>query len=238
LFRRIITPRWPQALKYVVVGTGRCGTVYMARLLTSLGIMCGHESVFSWDSRQSMAAGTSYASSHDFEGNSTENWFDPRTRQAESSWMAVPYLRHPFLVNANVIHLIREPMKVISSLVCNNKLFLDFTIQDNITNYRNYLVQHLPQITEIPGDVNRAAYFYLRWNEWISYSRPLAVVQRIEDQPGAMIEYLGVQRPTHLYDDKTANRWLVRDKDLEFEAITDKSLRTEIIEFTKKHGYQ
>jgi hypothetical protein len=33
-------------LDYLVAGTGRCGTVYMARLLTSLGINCLHEGVF------------------------------------------------------------------------------------------------------------------------------------------------------------------------------------------------
>ena len=35
-----------QKLDFLVTGTGRCGTVYMAELLTSLGIPCGHESLF------------------------------------------------------------------------------------------------------------------------------------------------------------------------------------------------
>src|SRR6516165_7960197 len=33
-------------LQYLVVGTGRSGTVYLARLLTSIKIPCGHERVF------------------------------------------------------------------------------------------------------------------------------------------------------------------------------------------------
>ena len=35
-------------LKYLVTGTGRCGTVYMARILTSIGIPCGHETIFDY----------------------------------------------------------------------------------------------------------------------------------------------------------------------------------------------
>ena len=35
-------------LKYLVTGTGRSGTVYMARLLTSLGIPCSHEMIFDY----------------------------------------------------------------------------------------------------------------------------------------------------------------------------------------------
>jgi hypothetical protein len=30
-------------MRYLVVGTGRCGTVYMAKLLSSVGVPCGHE---------------------------------------------------------------------------------------------------------------------------------------------------------------------------------------------------
>ena len=35
-------------LKYIIASTGRSGTVYMARLLTSVGVPCGHESIFTW----------------------------------------------------------------------------------------------------------------------------------------------------------------------------------------------
>ena len=33
-------------LKIISTGTGRCGTAYMSKLLTSVGIPCGHESLF------------------------------------------------------------------------------------------------------------------------------------------------------------------------------------------------
>ena len=35
-------------LKYLITGTGRCGTVFCARSLTNLGTPCGHESIFDW----------------------------------------------------------------------------------------------------------------------------------------------------------------------------------------------
>jgi LPS sulfotransferase NodH len=36
-------------LKFLVTGSGRSGTNYMSRFLTSVGIMCGHESIFTHD---------------------------------------------------------------------------------------------------------------------------------------------------------------------------------------------
>jgi hypothetical protein len=221
-------------LNYVIAGTGRCGTVYMARLLSSLGIMCGHESVFNKTGPQPLATLTSYASTHD-DTTELDSWFDPFIRQAESSWMAVPYLHHPLARKAKIIHLIREPMKVISSMLCKN--LLEFTAQDHLSEYRNFILKHLPDITDVSGDINRAAYFYLHWNDRISQSRPDAILQRIEDQPQRFIKMLGSEPAGPIYDNKNANHQANHETDLDFDAITDPRLREQIIEFSERHGY-
>ena len=33
-------------MKYIIAGTGRCGTGYMSKIFNEVGIKCGHENVF------------------------------------------------------------------------------------------------------------------------------------------------------------------------------------------------
>lgn len=82
-------------LKYVATGCGHSGTGYVANLLRSGGINCGHEGVF----------------------NSKGLWFDPPRFEAESSWVAAVHLGHPAVETAKVIHVVRNPVDVIKSHV-------------------------------------------------------------------------------------------------------------------------
>jgi hypothetical protein len=79
-------------LRYVVLSTGHSGTGYAAKLLTSAGVPCGHESIF------------------------TRNGVVGRpSLQADSSFHAVGYLDHPICQGAKLVHLVRHPLKVIRS---------------------------------------------------------------------------------------------------------------------------
>jgi len=82
--------------KILISGTGRCGTGCVAKCLTDLGIICGHERIYSIDG--------------------IKKW---NQYQADSSWLGIPYFPS---FNGIKILLIREPVKCISSLV-NCKLF-------------------------------------------------------------------------------------------------------------------
>lgn len=76
---------------FVVTGTGRCGTGYMAQVLTDLGVPCGHEQVW------------------------TDQGVRPQPQLAgDASWMAIPDLDS---YRGTVIHLVRNPLDVINSLV-------------------------------------------------------------------------------------------------------------------------
>ncbi len=87
---RGVEARLAPSPRFVIAGTGRSGSSYIARLLTEAGIKCHHERVFS-------LAG--YRPCFDVRG--------------ESSWFAVPYLSE---YEGIVLHQVREPLATVASL--------------------------------------------------------------------------------------------------------------------------
>lgn len=223
-------------LKYIVVGTGRCGTVYMARLLTSLGIMCGHEAIFTPDGVQPAAAMTSFASTHDLlhQGQPTQPWFDPGCVQAEASWLAAPFLQEDIALPSQILHVVRHPLKVISSL--HDFHFFNFALPTH-AQYKAFVLRHLPPIRFVAGEINRAAYFYIHWNRRIEQSRPEACLLRIEDQPRKLLSYLGLPDDTPVYDNTTVNRWREREQDLTLRSIDNPELRKQLEQLAQAYDY-
>lgn len=81
--------------KYIITGTGRCGTGGMAALLTACGVECGHEQVFSPFNDATPASFKHVV--------------------AESSWLA---LEHKWAFNGrNVIHVMRDPLLTFESFM-------------------------------------------------------------------------------------------------------------------------
>lgn len=80
---------------FVVTGCARSGTGYTAALLTRLGLPCTHEAVFN---------------------PYTVTPPEIPDNQGEASWLAVPFLRE-LPEGTTVLHQVREPIAVISSLV-------------------------------------------------------------------------------------------------------------------------
>lgn len=77
--------------RFVVTGSGRCGTTWMARALTRVGVPTGHEEVFNpW----------------------TREW--PDYLRADSSWVAACKLDE---VTEPVALLVRHPLAVVRSMV-------------------------------------------------------------------------------------------------------------------------
>ncbi len=80
---------------FVITGTGRSGTQYIAHVLRQVGIQCGHE-----------------------------DWWNPFNKHTpdldgDASWMAVPFL-HTY--QGHVFHQVRDPLMVLNSLR-NGELF-------------------------------------------------------------------------------------------------------------------
>ncbi|MEI8270832.1 MAG: hypothetical protein WCG45_05710 [bacterium] len=158
---------------YLVVGTGRCGSVYMARLLTSLGIPCSHEAIFNYkglDFAKKVLIGeapleTSFCSTHDILNNEEklEDWLEGEII-AESSYMAAPFLNESFLNEVKIIHVVRNPFKVISSFTEDVKFFEDGAIYKE---WKDFVFFHLPELKKIKDPIEMACYFYVTWNRMI-----------------------------------------------------------------------
>jgi len=154
-------------LKVLVVGTGRCGTLYMAKLLTQMGVPCAHESLFNWEGMKRTACiitgelETTYS-------DVSKKWnhhIGAGQAVAESSYMAVPFLNHPICKNIPVIHLVRDPIKVINSFIH----YVEYFSSNKPRNrYEKFIYQYLdPQEMKHLLPHERAAHFYIIWNKMI-----------------------------------------------------------------------
>ena len=137
--------------RFVVTGTGRCGTKYLAELFAACQIPCLHEQVFT-------VAGP-------------RDWF---TVRADSSWLAAPYLQD---FAGTVIHLVRNPLHVVRSLV-GVELFEDSgnTLHDP---YQEFIKRHGAWSPTTDDPVELASRFVVDWNDRIAPYADVTV--RVED---------------------------------------------------------
>lgn len=196
-------------LKYIVTGTGRCGTVFMARLLTSVGLPCGHETIFDNQgihnahmkiaglcpltiSRISLME---YQTAKD-DWISLPDWSgDLKELVADSSYMAAPFLEQ---FSAKVIQVVRNPIKVIDSFVNH----LDYFEHNYPVNqWEHFIYQQLPELTEKIPTYDRAALYYVMWNELIEKRCDLRC--KIEYGPSQILDFVGKSGQPHF--NKKAN---------------------------------
>ena len=142
------------AHRFVITGTGRCGTAYLAALFRQVQVPCGHEMIYTPQGPQP--------------------WY---THQGDSSWMAAPYLSefrevHP---GGTVIHLLRNPLAVANSLLGIH--FFDPAVDHGA--YREYALRHLRLPLEDLDEVERVATFIVVWNNRIAGQADLTV--KLED---------------------------------------------------------
>jgi len=133
-----------RALELVVTGTGRSGTGYAARWLTSVGIPAGHEAFF--DHRGLEHALRMLASRGEH-------------YRAECSWEAAPFLDSQPLRDALVVHQVRHPKRVIESCL---------RVPPGITpHYERYLEKHLTLVLRYKTELDKAACRWVHWNQMI-----------------------------------------------------------------------
>lgn len=138
-------------VKYLIVGTGRCGTNSMRNLFDINGIKCGHENIFGVSKKQPNLTSA----------NVLNRYNKNKDLKAESSWLAVPFLNTDLVPqHTTLIHVIRDPLKVIKSF-----LELDlFNIKHKGTEYVNHMFKHCPLLSyNNSQEVNLMLYYYY-WN--------------------------------------------------------------------------
>jgi len=227
------------SIKYIVTGTGRCGAKFMSKFLTSAGIKCGHEVIF-------------------FNGGIEEarkNILLHEDLEADSSYMAAPYLNCDILSNAKIIHVVREPMKVINSFVACFLYFLSSTPSckkskfewtyayppgaDPEFKFMNFMWSHLPALNaKYIKAVDRAAIYYIEWNRMIEQacSGRDFLFHPIESDVSKILDFMSVDMPkSNLHNDKTTNR-VPHDTKYYLSDISE-PIKSNLISMGKSYGY-
>ena len=240
-------------LKYIVTGTGRSGTVFMAKFLTDLGIPCGHESIFNQEPfNQSLVKlyipqkrTLSFCSTHDFKNEtSTEKWVDPSKTIAESSYMAAPYLHLPELIQTKVIHIIRSPLKVISSFIKSLNYFehKNLDLEQNLEKklWHQKIYKTIPELFLIDNQIDRACFFYCKWNDLIKEKskNKIYIKCKIETRENNMNFYSFIEKPPEdLVISKSTNSIKDRDCDFKLNDISNSEIKKMIKSKLNEYGY-
>lgn len=217
-------------LKFIIVGTGRCGTVYVAKLLTAVGIPCSHERIFTNKGIVDKKKDSDVASWSGLKA--------PIKVVAEASYMAVPYLDHPYLTHSQIIHLVRDPIKVIQSF--GNKLQY-FRHKPN--PWESFIYTHLPELKEIKDPITRCSAYYVLWNLKIEKKDCTRI--RLECDIENLLDHLHIPKSHRRYPE-IANRFeswtntkpkLTPEDLITEEKIYNCSFGEAVRDMRKRYGY-
>lgn len=167
-------------IELIVTGTGRCGTGFAAKWLTSIGIPCGHERIF-----QPLGL-----------GQLMYNLRQGPPLMADAAWESAPYLRLDRLEDVPVIHLTRHPRRVLESLV---------RVPPAVTPvYDEFCKVHFPCIYKYTSRIDQAAARVLSITRRIEELRPEEwqdrYIWRVEDGVEGALAWLageGLYNPAH-----------------------------------------
>ena len=239
-----------------MVGTGRCGTVFFAKLLTSLGIPCGHETFFQCDGMEYNLARLENSpdmpslgvSATARRASENEVWFGKdRKLQADASYMAAPFLDQPYLDKTSIIHVVRNPIKVINSFIGFGYFKPGIHTTVETTNgwvysegdYHRFIYENVPELySEGLTQIDKAALYYVRWNELIEKksARLRYLFQRSEDDYKELFDFLGVSGEG-AYSNKLANAGGAADTITCLDDIPNQDCREQLAEIGSRYGY-
>jgi hypothetical protein len=233
-------------IKYLVTGTGRCGTVYIARFLTYLKIYCGHEAIFDYGgivkAKKRMLGQESIKTSscsifNKVKMEETNGWFEPKKIIAESSYMAAPFLNENTLKNVFVIHLVRNPLKVLSSWVLDLSFFSDNS-SHHLLQYKNFILRYVPKINEEKTEIEKTCRYLLEWNRLIKNCPQKKILVKIENYPYKnLLANLNIDNSVRIFPNVPINSWKERDYDLRLEDIPDGPTKLEFLNMIKEYNY-
>lgn len=121
---------------FLCSGVGRSGTMWIARLLTDLGLVCGHEQQF------------------------TPDRHGPLDRP-ESSWLAMPFLAD-LPPGTPVVQMMRDPARVVQS-VMRERFLVDPLRAPTV--YDQFVARHRPWIVDSGDHLTRAIRWVSTWDE-------------------------------------------------------------------------
>jgi hypothetical protein len=208
----------------------------MARLLTSAGLMCGHESIFTPEGLKGAISRLMGDKKVDTSWVSLgkDQWFNPATQVAESSYLAAPFLDQ---FDYPIIHVVRNPIKVISSTYLDADFFKD-KLQ---IPYRQFVYNHLPELEKISNEIERTAAYYIWWNKLVerkSVGKKYIRLQVENAISPKLFDFLGVQQPEKLFGNTSINSWKGERRDLRLSDVPDGIIKDEFISIIERYGYE
>jgi hypothetical protein len=134
-------------IEFVITGTGRSGTMWAAQALTAAGLPCAHEfTCSSWMDDYS----------------DDQIWrTSPPGLLGESSWQAAPFVEEMQAAGVRVVHLVRHPMEVASSLVANEMLL---PVHGGPLPWHRFIEAHIGDHIFRLHPHDRALRFWTEWN--------------------------------------------------------------------------
>jgi hypothetical protein len=209
-------------LKYLIIGTGRSGTGYMSELFKSIGMKSTHEGMFTSDGWKYVEEVYKSKMLHNIE--------------VESSWMAAPFLDKEKLNGTVIIHVTRNPLKTISSIL-STKLLSDDLLKDKRNPFTLFIQNHMPKVFNYSNEVDRTVYFYIYWNKLIERYADLTF--KVEDKPDKLFEKLKIDINGKELFTNTKHNNKQRDSDaiVSYNEIPNDALRQKLKIVANKYGY-
>ena len=199
-------------IKYLISGTPRSGTGFMSQLMSSAGIPIGHEMFFGMPG----------------------HGYYPINAQGDSSWMAVPFIQN---FDAIVIHIVRNPLDNIASLIHRNT-FSEESIKSSI--YTFFKMMRLPSLSQF-GGMDMYLHFWLNWNKQIDLVENVRVsLEDVIKDPKPMLDDLGIQYDADkLYKKKynASNRPIMKLTLDNFKTCNSELLK-KFINLSRAYGYE
>ena len=221
-------------LIYLVTGTGRSGTMYMAKLLTDLGYPCGHESIFTTKGVESAINFLNNPDTIEMSALSIilkEKWLNDKNIVADSSYMAAPFLHHQILQDTKIIHVIRHPILVINSFIQAIKYFQN-SFPSN--EWEQFIYKHMPELGETMDCYTRAALYYIRWNNFISKNFHFRYF--LGEDTSQLFSYMNACCSNKIIcRDKIVNK-LISVQDFS-DHVPDSIIKKELIDLCNQYGF-
>ena len=221
-------------LEYIVTGTGRCGTLFLANFLTSSGTPCTHEAIFTPKGLDfDVLEGRKKPVNSGISRGDNLAQYEQEIR-AESSYMSAPYLHK--IKKPRVIHLIRSPQKVVSSFLCPDFEYFSFpypSTPPQHISYETFIYKKLPQLGQDMPKLDRACLYWIEWNEMIESSGRVNYTHRIEDSTEKLEGFIGSKANYS----KISNASKIPGPKWSPSEIQSPSIRKRLLDLAKKYKY-
>lgn len=157
--------------RWLITGCGRSGTMFAQRVMRQAGIECGHEAVFRLEPVKSNV---------DWTG-----------RDADASWIAVPYLGHHNMYSTMAL-LVRHPLAVIRSWM-QLDLLNDASLSHVDSMVCDIVYRFRPEVRRELTQLNRCAAMWYHWNAAaLPYANKIVRHEALVHNASLLLDVFGV----------------------------------------------